>query len=52
MRNRIRKHLLVFAAAAPVMALVTYFGLSQVHCVIVVCVIITKTFQKMACAAS
>ncbi|XP_015751372.1 PREDICTED: zinc transporter ZIP9-like isoform X3 [Acropora digitifera] len=28
-RNRIRKHLLVFAAAAPVMALVTYFGLSQ-----------------------
>ena len=30
MRNRIRKHLLVFAAAAPIMALVTYFGLSQV----------------------
>ena len=29
-RNRIRKHLLVFAAAAPIMALVTYFGLSQV----------------------
>lgn len=28
-RNRIRKHLLVFAAAAPIMALVTYFGLSQ-----------------------
>lgn len=28
-RNRIRKHLIVFAAAAPVMALVTYFGLSQ-----------------------
>lgn len=28
-RNRIRKHLLVFAAAAPVMALVTFFGLSQ-----------------------
>lgn len=26
---RIRKHLMVFAAAAPVMALVTYFGLSQ-----------------------
>ena len=30
MRNRIRKHLLVFAAAAPIMALLTYFGLSQV----------------------
>lgn len=28
-RNRIRKHLIVFAAAAPTMALVTYFGLSQ-----------------------
>jgi len=28
-RNRIRKHLLVFAAAAPIMAMVTYFGLSQ-----------------------
>ena len=28
--TRIRKHLMVFAAAAPVMALVTYFGLSQV----------------------
>ncbi|CAH3021688.1 unnamed protein product, partial [Porites evermanni] len=28
-RNRIRKHLLVFAAAAPIMALLTYFGLSQ-----------------------
>ena len=29
-RTRIHKHLMVFAAAAPVMALVTYFGLSQV----------------------
>ena len=29
-RNRIRRHLIVFAAAAPTMALVTYFGLSQV----------------------
>lgn len=28
-RNRIRRHLIVFAAAAPAMALVTYFGLSQ-----------------------
>ena len=27
-RTRIRKHLTVFAAAAPVMDLVTYFGLS------------------------
>ena len=29
-RNRIRRHLIVFAAAAPTMALATYFGLSQV----------------------
>ncbi|XP_073721016.1 zinc transporter ZIP9-like [Misgurnus anguillicaudatus] len=28
-RNRIRKHLLVFALAAPVMAMLTYVGLSQ-----------------------
>lgn len=28
-RNRIRKHLLVFALAAPVLAIVTFFGLSQ-----------------------
>lgn len=28
-RNRIRKHLLVFALAAPVLAMVTYLGLSQ-----------------------
>ncbi|KAJ7988791.1 hypothetical protein DPEC_G00312870 [Dallia pectoralis] len=28
-RNRIRKHLLVFALAAPVMSMVTYVGLSQ-----------------------
>ncbi|XP_040831324.1 zinc transporter ZIP9 isoform X5 [Ochotona curzoniae] len=28
-RNRIRKHLLVFALAAPVMSLVTYLGLSK-----------------------
>ncbi|XP_072485595.1 zinc transporter ZIP9 isoform X2 [Notamacropus eugenii] len=28
-RNRIRKHLLVFALAAPVMAMVTYLGLSK-----------------------
>ena len=27
-RNRIRKHLLVFALAAPVMSMVTYLGLS------------------------
>lgn len=29
-RNRIRKHLLVFALAAPVMSMVTYLGLSKV----------------------
>lgn len=29
-RVRIRKHLLVFSLAAPVMALLTYFGLGQV----------------------
>ncbi|CAB1330452.1 unnamed protein product, partial [Coregonus sp. 'balchen'] len=29
-RNRIRKHLLVFALAAPVLAMVTFVGLSQV----------------------
>lgn len=29
-RNRIRKHLAVFSAAAPLMAVITYFGLSQV----------------------
>lgn len=29
-RNRIRKHLLVFALAAPVLAMLTYLGLSQV----------------------
>lgn len=29
-RNRIRRHLVVFAAAAPVMAFVTFFGLGQV----------------------
>ncbi len=29
-RNRIRKHLLVFALAAPVLAMLTYVGLSQV----------------------
>ncbi|XP_038840405.1 zinc transporter ZIP9-like [Salvelinus namaycush] len=28
-RNRIRKHLLVFALAAPVLAMVTFVGLSQ-----------------------
>lgn len=28
-RNRIRKHLFVFALAAPLLAVVTYFGLSQ-----------------------
>ncbi|EDO48464.1 predicted protein [Nematostella vectensis] len=28
-RNRIRRHLVVFAAAAPIMALVTFFGLGQ-----------------------
>ena len=29
-RNRIRKHLLVFALAAPVLAMLTFLGLSQV----------------------
>ena len=29
-RNRIRKHLLVFALAAPVLAMITFLGLSQV----------------------
>lgn len=29
-RVRIRKHLLIFALAAPVLAIVTYFGISQV----------------------
>ncbi len=29
-RNRIRKHLFIFAMAAPVAALITYFGLSHV----------------------
>ncbi|KAK3743017.1 hypothetical protein QZH41_009279, partial [Actinostola sp. cb2023] len=28
-RNRIRRHLVVFAAAAPVMAFLTFFGLGQ-----------------------
>ncbi|XP_014671011.1 PREDICTED: zinc transporter ZIP9-like [Priapulus caudatus] len=28
-RNRIRKHLLIFALAAPLLSVVTYFGLSQ-----------------------
>jgi len=28
-RSRIRKHLLVFALAAPVLAIITYFGISQ-----------------------
>ncbi|MEQ2268078.1 hypothetical protein XENORESO_014833 [Xenotaenia resolanae] len=28
-RNRIRKHLLVFALAAPVLAMITFLGLSQ-----------------------
>lgn len=30
-RNRIRKHLLVFALAAPVLAMLTFVGLSQVQ---------------------
>lgn len=30
-RNRIRKHLLVFALAAPVLAMLTFVGLSQVE---------------------
>lgn len=30
-RNRIRKHLLVFALAAPVLAMLTFVGLSQVN---------------------
>lgn len=30
-RNRIRKHLLVFALAAPVLAMLTFLGLSQVN---------------------
>lgn len=29
-RNRIRKHLLVFALAAPVLSMLTYLGLSKV----------------------
>ena len=29
-RDRIRKHLLVFSAAAPLLTVLTYFGLSQV----------------------
>lgn len=29
-RNRIRKHLLVFALAAPAMSMLTYLGLSKV----------------------
>lgn len=29
-RNRIRKHLLVFALAAPLLAMLTFLGLSQV----------------------
>ena len=29
-RNRVRRHLGVFSAAAPLLALITYFGLSQV----------------------
>ena len=29
-RNRIRRHLAVFSAAAPLLAIITYFGLSQV----------------------
>lgn len=33
-RNRIRKHLLVFALAAPVMSMVTYLGLSKVSLII------------------
>ncbi|XP_008935734.1 PREDICTED: zinc transporter ZIP9 isoform X3 [Merops nubicus] len=37
-RNRIRKHLLVFALAAPVMSMVTYLGLSKVAA--------KKPFQK------
>lgn len=28
-RNRIRRHLLIFALSAPVLAIITYFGLSQ-----------------------
>ena len=30
-RNRIRKHLLIFALAAPVLAMITFLGLSQVR---------------------
>ena len=30
-RPRIRKHLFIFAAAAPIGAIVTYFGLNQVQ---------------------
>ncbi len=30
-RNRIRKHLGVFSAAAPLLAIITFFGLSQVR---------------------
>lgn len=30
-RNRIRKHLLVFALAAPLLAMLTFLGLSQVN---------------------
>lgn len=33
-RNRIRKHLLVFALAAPVLAVFTYVILSQVRMII------------------
>jgi len=29
-RNRIRRHLLIFALSAPILAILTYFGLSQV----------------------
>jgi hypothetical protein len=34
-RNRIRKHLFVFAMAAPVLAVVTYIVLSQVRPVLI-----------------
>lgn len=30
-RVKIRKHLLIFALAAPVLAILTYFGISQVN---------------------
>lgn len=51
-RNRIRKHLLVFALAAPAMSILTYLGLSKVSASILCCGVECVWFSHRCSACS